>query len=47
VISPNGEGIDRPSVAAISFSGSVEFALARIAAAALMVWYPTIEPSRG
>ena len=38
LISPNGEPIDKPSVAAISFSGSVEFALVRIAAAALMVW---------
>jgi hypothetical protein len=38
VISPNGDGIDNPSVAAISFSGSVELALARIAAADLMVW---------
>jgi len=37
VISPNGDGIDKPSAATISFSGSVEPALFRIAAAALMV----------
>jgi len=37
VISPNGDGTDNPSAAAISFSGSVELALARIAAADLMV----------
>ena len=37
VISPNGDGSDRPSAAAISLSGSVEPALARIAAADLMV----------
>jgi hypothetical protein len=37
VIAPNGEDSDNPSAAAISFSGSVELALARIAAAAYIV----------
>jgi len=37
VISPNGDGTDNPSAAAISFSGSAELALARMAAADLMV----------
>ena len=46
MISPNGDGIDNPSVAAISFSGSVELALARIAAAAILAKANSSDPEK-